>query len=368
LEVRGKLARILDAVPEQIGLETSIDILGLDSLMLTDFQVWISRTLDVNVPLIKLMKGPSIRSLAADLLGELQQGASSPSDSQEAEAPEDFARFTLDETDGVRVLSPWLIQGRPSVDARHLLVCFHSMGVGASLFRSFLLFPPADCDILAVQTPGRENRLDEPVAESVDRLVEQLVPELLPHLHRPFVIWGHSFGGIVAVEVIRRLREIIDEEPLLFVVSGTIAPHLIDRWQHREVILKSAVAESSADYLISLSRYVDDPALIKAILPGLRRDFPLLSKYRFRDMAPLGCPITAFSARQDEVVYTDEIREWSRHTRADFRLVDVDGDHWFLSRNRDLIVKTIEEQLQALTLPAAEIYDRLLESFRTTLK
>ena len=44
------------------------------------------------------------------------------------------------------------------------------MGVGASLFTNFLLNPPDDYDILAVQTPGRENRMAEPVAESVDQL------------------------------------------------------------------------------------------------------------------------------------------------------------------------------------------------------
>ena len=79
------------------------------------------------------------------------------------------------------------------------------MGVGASLFTKFLLNPPEDCDILAVQTPGRENRRSEPPAESVDGLVDEILPHLLPLCDRPLVIWGHSFGGIVAWELIRRL-------------------------------------------------------------------------------------------------------------------------------------------------------------------
>ena len=109
--------------------------------------------------------------------------------------------------EGVQVLNPWLIRGRGDPDAPFRLICFHSMGVGASLFTKFLLNPPDDYDILAVQTPGRENRMAEPVVESVDELVDQIVPQLLPLFDRPVVIWGHSFGGIVAWEVIRRLRE-----------------------------------------------------------------------------------------------------------------------------------------------------------------
>ena len=57
------------------------------------------------------------------------------------------------------------------------------MGVGASLFTRFLLDPPDDYDILAVQTPGRENRMAEPVAEHIDELLDHIVPFLeSPHL------------------------------------------------------------------------------------------------------------------------------------------------------------------------------------------
>ena len=55
------------------------------------------------------------------------------------------------------------------------------------------------------------------------------------------------------------------------------------------------------------------------------------------------CPITAFAARQDDFVYTDEISEWAQHSTGTFNLIEVDGDHWFLSRNRDLIVATLHE-------------------------
>jgi surfactin synthase thioesterase subunit len=55
----------------------------------------------------------------------------------------------------------------------------------------------------------------------------------------------------------------------------------------------------------------------------------------------LNCPITAFAARQDDMVYTDEIREWARHTSGGFELIELDGDHWFLNRQRGLITQTL---------------------------
>ena len=217
------------------------------------------------------------------------------------------------------------------------------MGVGASLFTNFLVNPPAGYDVIAVQTPGRENRSHEAVAESVDSLVDQIVPQLIPYFDRPVVIWGHSYGGIVANEVLRRLRSEHALQPVHFVVTGTVSPHLIHIWQKREVMLKAMVPDNSPEYLVSLSRYVDNPEFLASIIPLMRLDWPLLKNYRYREVEPFDFPITAFSARQDDMVYTDEISEWSRHTSGGFRLIEVDGDHWFLNRNRALIIATFAD-------------------------
>jgi surfactin synthase thioesterase subunit len=108
-------------------------------------------------------------------------------------------------------------------------------------------------------------------------------------------------------------------------------------------MLKAMVADNSPEYLVSLSRHVDDAEFLKAILPLMRRDFPLLISYRFQEAPPLTCPITSFAARQDDMVYTDEIREWARHTSSRFELIEIDGDHWFLNRNRALITATLNK-------------------------
>ena len=115
-------------------------------------------------------------------------------------------------------------------------------------------------------------------------------------------------------------------------------------WQKREIMLKAMVPDNSPEFLLSQSRFVDDPEFFKRIIvPGMRRDMPLLQSYRFWPSPPLNCPMTAFAARQDDMVYTDLIREWSGYTDGGFELIEVDGDHWFLDRNRDLIAATLQK-------------------------
>jgi surfactin synthase thioesterase subunit len=217
------------------------------------------------------------------------------------------------------------------------MICFHSMGVGASLFTRFLVDPPPGVEVLAVQLPGRENRRGEKVPTRVDDVVESLLPVLRPWLDKPFLVWGHSFGGIIAWEVLNRLRAERGPQPIHFVVSGTIAPHLVPVWQRRDVMVRAMNSDNTTDYLISLARYVDDPEFIKRIVGPMRADYPLLVSYRHRVSEPLRCGITAFSARQDDMVYPDETAMWERYTRGGFDFNTVDGDHWFLNRNRAFI-------------------------------
>ncbi|WP_068136331.1 type I polyketide synthase [Roseimaritima ulvae] len=345
-ELAGVLARILDVAPNRLDVATSIDNLGLDSMMLTELQIWIGRLLNITLPLIKLLKGPSIAALAAELLSDIHDRSDDLQDSY-GDASNDQA-YTLADMEEIQVLNPWLIRGAGSEAATCRLVCFHSMGVGASLFTNFLIRPPENVDILAVQTPGRENRGQEPPAETVAELVENLAPQLLELFDRPVIFWGHSYGGIVAAEVSRWLHRYHDLQPQHLMVSGTVAPHLVHLWQKREVMLKAMVSDNSPEYLVSMSRYVDDPDFLKSIIPLMRRDWSLLKNYDYRPFPPFDFPITAFAARQDDMVYTDEIEQWDQHTECQFRLTEVEGDHWFLNRNRGLIADTINQIAESL--------------------
>ncbi|OWF80030.1 hypothetical protein B4900_08340 [Yersinia rohdei] len=92
-------------------------------------------------------------------------------------------------------------------------------------------------------------------------------------------------------------------------------------------------------------RYIDDVEFVKQILPGIRRDMPLLLSYEYQDEEPLSCPITVFSAIEDDVTRVDEMAQWKSQTTASFKQYLVHGDHWFVSRNKEFIAKEIAENL-----------------------
>ncbi|MDB6171653.1 MAG: Oxidoreductase, short chain dehydrogenase/reductase family [Chthoniobacteraceae bacterium] len=329
-----ELGKILGTMGDSIPMETELDRLGLDSLALTQLQLWIVRSLDVNYPIMKLLKGQRIDALAADLLAitSSPEPGLPPANSVTAIEGDALTQETTWE-----IVSPWIVRARGAETAPMRMICFHSMGVGASLFTHFLLHPPPNVEILAIQLPGRENRHAEPPPDQFSKVIDGLVEALEPWLDKPFCFWGHSFGGIVAWEVARRVRRDHGLEPFHFVVSGTIAPHLVPVWQKRDVLSRAMLNDNPIEYLISLARFVEDPEFLNRILPLMRADYPLLMTYQHTPDVPLSCGLTAFSALQDDFVYPDETAQWRAYTQNKFVFHTVDGDHWFLNRNRELI-------------------------------
>lgn len=87
------------------------------------------------------------------------------------------------------------------------LVCFPFAGGGASHYAKWNEHMPA-IEVLPVQLPGRENRIkDEPYRNS-EELTEKIVNEIAPYLQSGnFSVFGHSMGGVLAFEVVKKLEK-----------------------------------------------------------------------------------------------------------------------------------------------------------------
>lgn len=66
---------------------------------------------------------------------------------------------------------------------------------------------PPEIEIIAVQYPGRGSRATERPKTSIHDLVQDLLDNIHSYLsEKPFFLFGHSLGGIVAFEVSRELQ------------------------------------------------------------------------------------------------------------------------------------------------------------------
>ena len=217
------------------------------------------------------------------------------------------------------------------------LFCFHHAGAGASTFRPWLApLAAAGVAVSALQLPGRENRFLEPAHSRLEPLIDALIPQLAPHLHRPFSLFGHSMGALVAFEVARRLAG----SPLLchLVVSGCAAPPgLPDDYLVWAAGLDRPSLAAAAHRYEGLPRaIVDDADLQELLLPDLETDLRLVAGYRFTPAAALPCAVTLANGRDDWHVRGTVLDGWNDVCRLTPERLWFDGGHFYLLENEDV--------------------------------
>lgn len=240
--------------------------------------------------------------------------------------------------------------GPSSADVRLRLICCPHAGAGASVFREWSGFLPAAIDVLAVQLPGRETRVNEPRLESLRAHVDAIAPAVLAAGDMPLALFGHSMGAVLAFELAHIIWERTGKAPAHLFVSGAVAPQ-VDRSRLLEQDFSDEGLTRTLERLNGTPAAVlADAELTRILLPTLRADLLAHASYAYETRAPLPCPVTAIGGTQDEWVAPADLEAWAEHTRSTFRLRLVDGNHFFVNTRgrslcraiRDFLVDSLE--------------------------
>ena len=66
------------------------------------------------------------------------------------------------------------------------------------------------------------------------------------------------------------------------------------------------------------------------VLPTIRGDYKAFESYQYQENK-LNTPVIAFVAKDDVSVSRDAMMGWSQITSADFRVIDLEGSHFYLT-------------------------------------
>lgn len=229
------------------------------------------------------------------------------------------------------------------------MLCFPHAGGSASFFYRMSAALHPEVEVWAVQYPGRQDRLREPLIDDIGRLADGVFGALREYLPTVPVFFGHSMGSAVAFEVARRMEQLGVSVPRL-VVSGRRAPSL---WrndnvhQRGDAELLAEVQELSGTPLELLT----DAELRRAYLPVIRNDYRAIETYTAAQDLAVRCPITMFVGDRDPRVTLDEAEAWHRHTSAGFQLHVFPGGHFYLTERPAETVACLRDVLGVATSP-----------------
>lgn len=209
----------------------------------------------------------------------------------------------------------------------HRIVAFPSAGGTVSSFRSWTSCLPRECELFAVQLPGRQKRSREAPLRQLDAAVGEILPAIaaLGHFATTFV--GDCMGAIIAYETIRAAAAEALPLPHRLVVSCCPAPHVRPRRRMMHGLSEEDLIADVTAHGLAPSWLLQDVATLRAFLPLLRCDYELIETYRHAAGGPIGVPITVFAASEDTLTPRDDLSQWRCHTSREFDLVDVSGGH-----------------------------------------
>lgn len=220
------------------------------------------------------------------------------------------------------------------------LYCFAHAGANAEHFLAWQKSLRGVVNVIAMCPPGHAHRyaeercLDMPtLAASASAAIDEYQKS------GPFMLFGHSFGGLLAYETCRRLKS----PPKELIISGCSAPMFLPTQKVVDIAaLEGVDFLNGVRYFGGIPAAVDgDEELERYIVQKMKQDFLIMSKYRYVEDPTLTSRITTINGMSDPHVSPRKVLEWARTTTGNTVHYEAPGDHFYFTRNPEVVTRLI---------------------------
>ena len=237
--------------------------------------------------------------------------------------------------------NPWIQFYQPKPKASLRLFCFPYAGGKAQIFRTWSEVLDDRVEVCPVELPGRGKRWGETPFQQLLPLVEAVAEAIAPLLDRPYTLFGHSMGALIAFELAREFRRNNSPEPVHLFISGHQAPQLPDNdppsynRPEEELIRKLRSLEGTPEAIL------ENREILDLWLPIYRADLSICETYIYRSEEPLSCPITTIGGSQDSSIPKGGLGKWEEHTTGKFTKQLLLGNHFFIHSAEPQLLKLL---------------------------
>jgi surfactin synthase thioesterase subunit len=223
------------------------------------------------------------------------------------------------------------------------LACLHQAGGSPAPFVEWARQAPPDIEVIPVALPTVGDGLG---ARRRHTSTVDLVPDVAATVAEqvgddPYVIFGHSMGGLLAYLIARRFFENGGPRPRALVVACYSAPEVVAPGLHHDDIGTAEIVHW-LHYIGGIPDWLAaEPELLAPHLGLLRDDLRVCATYRHVAPAePLDIPVHVFGATEDRLVHPDDVRRWQSVGRS-VTTTFLPGGHHLVSDDGDLLRKCV---------------------------
>jgi acyl transferase domain-containing protein/surfactin synthase thioesterase subunit len=316
-----KLAQVAGYSRNEITDDMKLAQMGIDSMMLTQIRKSIENTYQVSFSTKDFWKYPTIKQFVAFLQG-LNNGTASESHHISNQN--------------------WFEKPTKRNQATTKIFCFHHAGGNAAMYHSWGKLLPDFVELIAVQLPGRAERMGEACYTDIKTLLNDLLPAILPELDKPYAFFGHSMGGVLAFALARELQAKGLPLPAhLFISASVYFPTFKGTKLHNlsDEILLSLFPD------ISIENFGGDKEFFDIVFKALRADLAVIGSFVHTESPALDIPLTVLSAREDIVAPIKDMQGWKKETTLTYQFIERDGKHDYIMQDSFFITQRIADAL-----------------------
>ncbi|MFT7559710.1 MAG: surfactin synthase thioesterase subunit/NADPH:quinone reductase-like Zn-dependent oxidoreductase, partial [Flavobacteriales bacterium] len=330
-EVQQVLAKLFGFDAKKILPEKSLTNLGMDSLMAVELKVRLDR-FGVAIPVATLLRDMNVNKIVNTMLAHFELANEESSNKNDLESP---------------LKGEWLVVHEPRPKAKYRMFCFPYAGAGPVVYQNWQEQLSSEIEVVSIHLPGRGSRLDEHAMTQISMMSTAIVNAMQDKLDKPIIFFGHCMGAIVMSEVAAQLKESNSIDADHIFVSGCMAPHLYNSPLVYGLEQKKFIDVLDLISFTSASAMHKGKEIVELMTPMLRADFEAVAHYfeTKTKVIKFSSPITGFAAKHDLFAAPSAMRAWERYSEGKFKLNMLDGDHYFIESDQDIIIESINRTL-----------------------
>ncbi len=231
---------------------------------------------------------------------------------------------------------------------RMQLFCIPFAGGSKSAFKELALHIEDDIDVVLLEYPGHDSRINEKFCESIRDIMADIKEQIRNNRNKniPYSLLGYSMGSVVAYEL---LSDMFNSEDGSDVPTHAFlcANEALSNYKPR-VDFDKMTPEEVQSILVSMGgigeRILKSPRFLKVFLRPIEADYKALSKYSYvsgRKNPELDC--TIFYSEND-TSYT-QVENWVNLFDGNVDFYEIGNNHFFIHTVADKMAKEINRIL-----------------------
>jgi surfactin synthase thioesterase subunit len=232
-----------------------------------------------------------------------------------------------------------------------LLICLPYAGGSSHFFYKWKRYLNPSVEIFPVEIAGRGRRSKDFFYNSFTEAVADIESIIVPAIQdRPYVLFGHSMGSLLAYELCCSLEQQGNPLPDITFVSGHDAP-IYKKEQRNYHLLNDEQLTKKIIKMGGLSNEVaENDDLMRIFLPIARADFNMLDQYLIEPKTKqISVDLTLLYGTDDGMI-KEKLQSWGQLTSGNFNMYPFSGGHFYLNEHErevvDLINRSIENQFK----------------------